>query len=134
MSFDTISSDTNSTDTASLDAEHQVQTGLVEALCQALLEQRPTSEVEEIFDRLASYTDAHFMAEQLLMRLRAYPYYDAHQQEHDQVMGKVRELEQRYRAGEVQLTLQTADSLKNLLLSHTLGADSALTEYLGKQG
>jgi len=128
-----MSVDTISTDAVALDAEHQVQTGLIMALRQAVEDQRPTSEVDEILDRLTSYTDAHFMAEQLLMRLKGYPHYDAHQQEHDRLMGKVRELEQRYRAGEVQLTLETADSLKNLLLSHTQGADSALTAHLEKQ-
>ncbi|NJN46802.1 MAG: hemerythrin family protein [Candidatus Competibacteraceae bacterium] len=128
-----MSVDPISTDSAALDAEHQVQTGLVMALRQAVEEHRPTSEVDDILDRLTSYTDAHFMAEQLLMRLKAYPYYEAHQLEHDRLMGKVREMEQRYRAGEVQLTLDTADSLKNLLLNHTQGADKALSEHLGKQ-
>ena len=128
-----MSSDKTKEDTAALDAEHQVQTDLVMALHQAVTEQRPASEVSEILDRLTSYTDAHFMAEQLLMRLKSYPYYQAHQQEHDQLIAKVRELEQRYKAGEMQLTLATADSLKDLLLSHTQGADNALTEYLTKQ-
>ncbi|MEE4377876.1 MAG: bacteriohemerythrin [Candidatus Competibacteraceae bacterium] len=128
-----MSVDTTNHDGAALDAEHQVQTSLIMALCQAIEAQRPSSEVDEILDRLTSYTDAHFMAEQLLMRLKAYPHYDAHQQEHDRLIGKVRELEQRYRAGEVQLTLETANSLKSLLLSHTQGADSALAEHLEKQ-
>lgn len=129
MSLDSIS-----TDTAALDAEHQVQTGLVEALRQAVESQRSSSEVDEILDRLASYTDAHFMAEQLLMRLNAYPAYEAHQQEHDRLMDKLRELEKGYRAGEEQITLAAADELKTMLLGHTHGADNALTEFLTQKG
>ncbi|MEZ5582155.1 MAG: hemerythrin domain-containing protein [Candidatus Competibacteraceae bacterium] len=90
-----------SDDRASLDAEHQVQTGLIAALRQAVEEQRPPGEIDEILDRLTSYTDAHFMAEQLLMRLHGYAHYEAHQLEHDRLIGKVRELEQQYRAGEL---------------------------------
>lgn len=123
----------DTTEATALDAEHQVQTGLVSALREAVAGQRPGAEVDEILDRLFSYTEAHFMAEQLLMRLKAYPHYEAHQLEHDQLMDKVRELERRYRAGEVPLTLAAADSLTDLLLNHTQGADSALTEFISKE-
>jgi hemerythrin len=120
-------------DNVALDAEHQVQLGLVTGLEQALRERRPASEVDEILDRLVSYTDAHFMAEQLLMRLHGYPHYQAHQQEHDHLVEQIRELERRYRADEIALSLDTVDSLKAWLLGHTRQADQALADYLDQR-
>jgi hemerythrin len=121
-------------DNQNLDAEHRVQISLVTALREALENDEDEAAVAERLDRLVSYTDAHFMAEQLLMRQYAYPLYEAHELEHDRLVGQVHELQRRYQAGELALTMQVARSLEEWLFSHTKGTDHALEEYLKKQG
>ena len=116
-----------------LDPEHQVQMGLADALVTALQQGHENSVVGEILDQLATYSNAHFMAEQLLMRLHAYPHYAAHLQEHDRYVERLQEVQHRYRTGEVALTLQAAESLRAWLRSHILGADRALGDYLSAQ-
>lgn len=116
-----------------MDSEHQVQVGLVAALRQALEKGLEKTAIDTILDRLISYTDAHFMAEQLLMRQYAYPLYEGHVQEHDRLVEKVHELQEKYQSGEIQMTLSVAQSLEQWLLGHIKGTDHALGDYLSKQ-
>jgi hemerythrin len=116
-----------------LDPEHQVQMELANALVVALQRGHENRAIGEILDQLATYSNAHFMAEQLLMRLHAYPQYAAHLQEHDRYMERLQEVQQRYQAGDVALTRQAAESLRAWLHSHIHGADRALGDYLSAQ-
>lgn len=113
-----------------IDGEHRVQIELVTALRQALSEGRTKEEVGEILGQLVSYTDVHFMAEQLLMRKTDYPGQPAHVMEHDRLIDQVRELQRLYQAGELALTLENADWLRRWLLKHIQSSDYALSRYL----
>ena len=59
----------------SMDLEHRLQMGLIHALEEALRAGQPRDETTKILSQLYEYTNAHFLAENLLMRLYAYPEY-----------------------------------------------------------
>ena len=67
-----------------LDAEHEVQIELLRAFGDAVSRQRPTEEIDDILKQLMDYTSVHFLSEQLLMRMYAYPDYEQHEQRHAQ--------------------------------------------------
>ena len=115
-----------------IDSEHRIQIGLVIALRKTLEAGGPKATVADILDRLISYTDAHFMAEQLLMRQYAYPLYEAHVQEHDRLIEQVHELQKNYQVGQMQMTLEVAMSLEGWLLGHIKQTDHALGQYLSE--
>jgi len=117
----------------SLDSEHKVQVELVNALQQAVEQGQRGALVDEILDQLIAYTNAHFMSEQLLMRLYAYPFYESHIQEHDRLIEQVQSLQERYRAGDMTMTLQTGSVLREWLLDHIKGLDYGLGNYLNRQ-
>lgn len=117
-----------------VDSEHRVQIGLMDALCKALEQEPAEGAIDGILERLVSYTDAHFMAEQLLMRQYSYPMYEAHELEHDRLVEKVHELQRKYRAGEILMTLEVAQSLKAWLLRHIKSTDHALGDFLKQHG
>jgi hemerythrin len=121
-------------DFAALDGEHQVQVDLVEALRQAVAENREPAAIAQILEQLNSYTNAHCMAEQLLMRLHAYPEYENHLQEHDRMVEQMQELQRRYHAGELALTLELCASFKLWLIGHIRSTDRALAVFLRQQG
>ena len=118
-----------------MEAEHQVQLELVRALKEALGagEDDPASgAVPALLRRLVDYSDAHFLSEQLLMRLYAYPAYSDHVLEHDRLIGELRALAESWEKGggdAGRLLLQ----VEQWLLTHMATTDKALQAYLAGQ-
>ncbi len=128
-----LTTDNGSVGFEALDSEHEVQIELINALRQAVEQGQKGALIDEILDQLIAYTNAHFMSEQLLMRLYAYPFYESHTQEHDHLIEQVQSLQERCRAGDIAMTLQTGSALREWLLDHIKGLDYSLGSYLNKQ-
>jgi len=115
---------------AGMDAEHLVELALLDALHDAVRRDLGPNKVAEVLEQLLEHTSVHFMSEQLLMRLTAYPLYEAHAQEHDALMAQARTLQGHVAAGAVQPTLAFIDSMREWLLRHMDGKDRALAQHL----
>ena len=119
-----------------MEAEHQVQLGLVRALKEAL-EAGPddpaSGAVPALLRRLVDYSDAHFLSEQLLMRLYAYPAYSDHVLEHDRLIGELRGLAESWEKGGGDAA-GLVGRVERWLLTHMATADKALEAYLAEQG
>ena len=77
MSSDTMHQHAQS-GVAEMDQEHALELQIVRSI-QAALADSDHDKVSELLQQLEDFTNAHFLAEQLLMRLHAYPGYEAHQ-------------------------------------------------------
>lgn len=99
-SVDLPSKPAPATGSDSVDAEHGIQLGLLEAALNAL--DAGAAMAQELVDQLHGYTQMHFMSEQLLMRLSARPNYDGHLEEHEKLMQDM---------DEVRTLLQKADTV-----------------------
>ncbi|MBK8210792.1 MAG: hemerythrin family protein [Rhodospirillales bacterium] len=117
-----------------LDGEHHVQIELLATFRQAVAEERPRGEIDEILDKLIEFTKVHFNSEQLLMRLYQYPSYQQHHDDHDNAVESLQTLRQEYLAGERMLACATADDLADKLLDHIRTADRALGSFLVRLG
>jgi hemerythrin-like metal-binding protein len=115
---------------ARMDAEHQVELALLDALHDAVSRDLGPNRVTEVLEQLLEHTNVHFMSEQLLMRLTAYPQYEAHAEEHEELIVKARMLQSHVTAGEVKPTLALIDSMRSWLVQHMDGKDRALAAYL----
>jgi hemerythrin len=73
-----------------VDSEHGIQLGLLEVARNSL--EKDSGEAAGYLEQLYSYTQAHFMSEQLLMRLSAPANYQAHQLEHEILLQQLDEL------------------------------------------
>ena len=121
-------------DSASIDNEHEVQIGMLDAFC-TLVEQgesKPKSVIHEMLDQLISYSDAHFMSEQLLMRMYAYPDYDDHVNDHQAIIEHLNQMKQRFETGQQNMALEIARDMRKFLLGHIGSRDQAFTKYLSK--
>lgn len=114
---------------AGVDAEHQVQTGLVRALCEAVRLGRDLGQVREILDQLLQYSEVHFMSEQLLMRLCSYPDYDDHVLDHDRMTEMLGAVAARHGSGERALALREAEEMLDFLSRHVASRDQQFTAY-----
>ncbi|RKZ34009.1 MAG: hypothetical protein DRQ37_08185 [Gammaproteobacteria bacterium] len=117
----------------SIDSEHRIQVGLLTALRQSINGGDPGEKVHEILDQLISYTELHFMSEQLLMRLYSYPEYDDHVRDHELMTEQVGQIKENYEAGEQSLSVDVVDTMTEFLLGHIKGRDHALGKYLSEE-
>lgn len=112
-----------------MDAEHQVQTGLVRALCDAIRGGADAAQTREILDQAVEYSAVHFLSEQLLMRLCSYPDYDDHVLDHDHMMDALRKVGTRQGGLDGSVALNEAQDIMSFLSRHIAARDRRFTEY-----
>lgn len=122
-----------STGILDMDVEHGLQVALVEAFRSAVAEGRGADETDAILQRLEDYTNSHFLAEQLLMRLHSYPGYEAHLHEHDRLAQALRLLRERHAGGAAPPTAEAAAGLRDWLASHIKTLDRALARFVEQE-
>jgi len=111
-----------------MDEEHALQLRLLRELMQSL-ESGDGPAALELFERLDQFTTAHFLAEELLMRLHAYPEFEAHQAEHGQFVEELTALRARLPGGGTIAVRDDADAFARRLLGHIATTDSALGAF-----
>lgn len=118
-----------------MEAEHRVQLELLQSLQEALAQgDEDRSASSDLLKRLLEYSEAHFLSEQLLMRLHAYPAYQAHVQEHDRLIETLRALSDDWTAGGGEAAGNLLRSVEGWLLTHMKTTDEALAAYLAEHG
>ena len=118
-----------------MEAEHRVQIGLLRALREALERgesDRPVS--GDLAEQLLEYSQVHFLSEQLLMRLYAYPAHDEHVQEHDGLLERLQGVLRQWQLGELAAAGELLDTLEDWLLVHMTTSDDLLQKYLVDHG
>jgi hemerythrin-like metal-binding protein len=110
--------------------EHDLQIQLMRALGEAIeAGDRPL--ILEVLARLEDTTNAHFLGEQLLMRLHAYPGYEVHSHEHDRLIEELGRLRAALAGGpHANLPPDFAGTMERWLLIHMNTMDQALAAYL----
>jgi hemerythrin len=107
----------------SMDGEHRVQIGLINALCDAVDTHKSAAEIEKILEQLVEYSKVHFMSEELLMRLDSYDEFEAHEEEHQKMVGVLEAMEQNYQQGKLDLLPGQARAALIFLLNHIETSD-----------
>ena len=110
-----------------IDAEHRLQISLVKALEDALA--RGGTEVGVILEQLLDYTNAHFVAEELMMRLHAYPGYDGHVLEHGRLLEQLARVKGHYGEGRHAATRELTAALRHWLVEHVQSMDAAFAAH-----
>lgn len=113
---------------AGMDREHALEMQIVRSLQNALMDE-DLDVADELMKELEDFTNAHFLAEQLLMRLHAYPAYEAHQQEHDQLITELSELRKNLADG-IEDPAIAVEAIERWLQTHIHTSDEDLASYL----
>jgi hemerythrin len=117
-----------------IDREHQVQLGLMDTLHRAVRAKQDDAETGELLDRLLEYSRVHFLSEQILMRLHAYPDYEAHVIEHDRMIGAMEELRAGWQESRLDAPLEVIEALRHDLSGHIRRHDHELGKHLAGSG
>lgn len=117
-----------------IDKEHHLQVALLDEIARAIDGQQPAPTVVELLDQLIEYTNAHFLAEQLMMRLHAYPLYAAHVAEHDALLADARRLRDAVARGDSEAARPLVDALARWLTTHIRGMDRTYADFTAQSG
>lgn len=107
-----------------MDGEHRVQMGLINALCDAVESAADAGEVGRILERLVDYSRAHFMSEELLMRLDSYEGFGEHVEEHGEMLAALAAMVDNHRAGRSDLLPGQARAMLAFLVRHIQTRDA----------
>ncbi len=114
----------------SIDAEHALQIGLVEALGRAIAEGKSREVADEILEKLLDYTRVHFLAEELMMRMEGYPGYEAHHSEHGELLTELQKMRAAYGRGDHPRMADAVEGLRSWLAGHIRTQDRAFAAFL----
>lgn len=118
-----------------IDDDHKKLISLVNELHDGILAGHSREALGPVLDKLVSYTKTHFKREEDFFTRTRYPGTDAHKKEHDELLQKAGELQQRYKGGATSmLSLETMSFLKNWLSHHISGSDKAYQAHLNAHG
>ena len=117
-------------DTASIDNEHSIQLGMLNALSEAVEKGETSEKIHEILNQLTSYSELHFMSEELLMRMYAYPDYDDHVLDHTAMTERLQSIMRRYANGQSEELIQTINEIREFLLGHIGSRDQVFSDFL----
>lgn len=117
-----------------IDDQHQELVKIIGMLSDAVKENRGHEQLGELLDDLIDYTVYHFSAEEELMRAHAYPEYNAHLKEHEDLRNTVTELQREFKDGKATVTFQTVQLLNDWLIHHILKVDKHLAVFLNVKG
>ena len=120
-------------DLDSIEAEHRVQIGMIDALLSADENKLEAAEVEEIVVRLLEYTRLHFLSEELLMRLHAYEHHDEHVFEHRRMLEQLEEIREARQQGQTGDAGMSIQRLRARLLGHIHSHDAELTHFIARR-
>jgi len=112
------------------DREHEVQLELLQELCLALESGAKATTVHQILCNLIDFSEAHFMSEELLMRMKSYDDYEEHQDNHTQILDMLRDMAARNIAGDSALLKQSARDMLGFIKQHIATRDKRLADHV----
>ena len=117
------------TGSATADAEHGIQLGLLDAAITALADGERSA--EELLDQLVTYSEAHFLSEQLLMRMAARANYEGHVEQHAELMQELALVKEQFERGECEGAEAMLRDHQERLLEHIRSWDRSVAEPPG---
>jgi hemerythrin len=122
--------DYNRQSSVETDGEHRIQLELLRALYAAAREEAPSPDVDEILERLVAFSEAHFMSEELLMRMHSYSDYEDHVGDHIRMMDALDGIAAAQAAGKSQLVAGQAESTLAFIAEHIATRDQHFADFL----
>ena len=124
--------ETLSVEVDEIDEDHRKLVNLFNILSHSVAQGDAADYIEAVLEELISCTVWHFRHEERLMLLYNYQGLTEHKAEHHDLIDSVRELQQKFRNENKQLTNEDIEYLETWLTEHILGHDMKLGFYLMK--
>ena len=123
-------SDAYSVHDREIDDQHKQWIVLMNRLHEAMTAGHGRDVLGSILDGLVTYVRVHFTNEERLMRLHHYPQYAEHKAIHDAFVIHVAGLQQKYLNGDVLMSIEVMNTLRDWLINHILAKDKLYAPYI----
>ena len=106
-----------------IDQQHQKLVDIINSLYESFVDQTAAHKLGKIIEELIDYSNYHFKTEEELFHKFGYPESESHIAKHNDFIEKINEFAQKFKAGNVNLTYQLMNFLRNWLINHINGDD-----------
>lgn len=113
-----------------IDDDHKKLLGMINQLQTAAHYKTDKIMVEDILNDLVDYTKYHFTREEGMMQDSEYPDFEAHKQQHEEMIAQVAKFIDEYRVDGTKTIEEVAMYLKTWLINHINGSDQKYAPYL----
>ena len=117
-----------------MDAEHEDLVVLINELHETILAGQSKQDLDRRLDRLIAHAAAHFKHEETLFEDTGYADAAKHRKQHDALAKQALRLQQNYRQGEAELSVDVLKLLSKWLLNHMLTSDRKYGLHLNTKG
>jgi len=118
----------------SLDQQHTALFDIINDLHTAMMQGKAQNVTAPLLRKLADYTRYHFAAEEALLMAKAYPGLAEHRLLHVDLVKQVEDFVHRSERGDITLSVDLMNFLRNWLTDHILKVDSSYGSYLIARG
>ena len=115
-----------------IDQQHRELVDLLNSLHEQMKGKRLNEVMGPMLDRVIDHTRRHFATEEDAMLDDAYPAYEAHRNAHRALIQQVEKLKARYTAGNMILSNEILDFLKEWLVGHMKDADTDYGRFVAR--
>lgn len=117
-----------------IDVQHKNLVNMLNQLYEAMSSGKGREVIEKIVKEMAGYTISHFGTEEKLMQQHGYPEYPQHKKEHELFVQKVQEFSSEIQKGNLIISSNVANFLKEWLIKHIQGTDKKYGHFLKEKG
>lgn len=117
-----------------IDTQHKNLINIINNLYDAMKAGKGKDIIPKIIKDMSAYTITHFSYEEKLMQQYGYPEYEAHKKQHDTFVKKVKEFEAEIAKGNITITLNVANFLKDWLINHIQITDKKYSSFFKEKG
>ena len=117
-----------------IDVQHKNLVNMINQLYEAMSTGKGKEVVGKIVKEMAGYTITHFGTEEKLMQQHGYPELPQHKKEHELFVKKVQEFSSEIQKGNLIITSNVANFLKEWLIKHIQGTDKKYGPFLKEKG
>jgi hemerythrin len=117
-----------------IDNQHKILVGTLNELFEAMRNRAAHEVIAGIVKGLTDYVGVHFSFEEGLMKKHGYPELLSHQKEHQAFVEKVTDFQGKHKAGNLMLSMEVMNFLKDWLKNHIMGTDKKYSAFFNSKG
>lgn len=127
-------SDGYSVNIMEIDNQHKRLIELINELHSAMAAGKGKEVLGKTLQGLIDYTKTHFAYEENLMKTHGYSEYSQHKTAHEKLVSQVLDFQKKFQAGEMLVTIDIMNFLKDWLSKHIMGTDKKYSPFFNSKG